>query len=298
METKSKRNIFFVVNPKAGTNAREDYLSIISEASEKYDFQYKIYETRGEDDDREILNYIKEYTPETVVAVGGDGTVNLVARELAGTGINLGIVPAGSANGLAYNLDIPGNIREAIDIIMKAPAEPLDVISINEKYYCLHLSDVGINARIVKRFEEEGSKGLFGYGKQLFKELLEGKTSFSLIIKLPGMRPKKLKAEMLVIANAKRYGTSAIISPGGEYNDGRFEIIVIKPYPWWFVFNLLYAFLTGRLDKMKYIRVFSVSEAFVNLMKPQEFQIDGEIVPEVSSLKIQIMPEALRVLGA
>jgi len=243
-------------------------------------------------------SYIIEYTPETVVAVGGDGTVNLVARELTGTGINLGIVPIVSANGLAYNLGIPENISAAIDIIMEAPAGPPDVISINEKYYCFHLSDVGINARIVKRFEEEGSKGLLGYAKQLFKELFEGKTSFSFLIKLPGKRPEKLKAEMLVIANAKRYGTSAIINPTGEYNDGRFEIIVIKPYPWWFVINLFYAFLTGSLDKMKYIRIFSVSEAFVDLMKPQEFQVDGEIVPEVSSLKIQVMPEALRVSGA
>lgn len=298
MKTKSTRKIFFVVNPKSGTDVQKDYVSIFSEASEKYDFRYKIYETKGEDDDKEIRNYIKEYVPETVVVVGGDGTINLVARELTGTGINLGIIPAGSANGLAHNLGIPENIGAAIEVIMEAPAGPLDVIRINEKYYCFHLSDVGINARIVKRFEEEGSKGIIGYGKQLFKELFEGKTSFSFLIKLPGKRPEKLKAEMLVIANAKRYGTSAVINPMGEYNDGRFEIIVIKPYPWWFVFNLIYAFLTGSLHKMKYIKIFSASEASVDLMKPQEFQIDGEIIPKVSSLEIQIMPKSLKVLGA
>jgi diacylglycerol kinase (ATP) len=294
---KSGRKILFVVNPKAG-NSDQDYLSKISGAADMHNFTYEIYKTTGEGDDKKIRNYINEFIPETIVAVGGDGTVNMVARELMGTNIKLGIIPAGSANGLAYNLGITENIRSAINIIMESPPQLMDVISINDKYICMHLSDIGLNARIVKRFEEEGSKGIIGYGKQLFKELFEGKTYFSFRLRLPGKLPMKLKAEMLVIANAKSYGTGAIINPKGNYNDGLFEVVVIKPYPWWFAVSLLFAFLTGKLHKIRYIKVFSTPEAFVSLSEPQDFQVDGEVVPKATELRIKIIPGALKVLGA
>jgi diacylglycerol kinase (ATP) len=293
----SGKKLLFVINPTAGLK-RQDYFSAVRDAADDYGFQYLIYKTTGKNDGREIRRHIEDFNPVTVVAVGGDGTINLVAKELLGSRINLGIIPAGSANGLAYNLGIPDDFSEAMKIISVSAPEPFDVISINDKYYCLHLSDIGINARIVKRFEKEGDKGLIGYGRQLFKELFEDKTYFTLKLEVPGKFIRKLKAEMLVIANAESFGTGMIINPGASYNDGQFEIIIIRPYPWWFVFKLLFASVTGRFNKMKYIKVFSLKKAKVILSEPEEFQVDGEIIPDVSSLKIKIIPGALQVLGA
>jgi len=281
----------------SGNALTDDYLSIISEAAEKFNFQWKVFETSGEGDPNKIRSQINDFEPQKVIAAGGDGTVNMVAVELLGTGIELGIIPSGSANGLAYNLGIPENFRRALIFNLKNPANPMDVIKINDRFYCLHLSDVGINARIVKRFEKEGSKGLIGYGKQLFKELMEGKTYFPFYIEIPGQRRRKMKTEMLVIANAKSFGTGAIINPTGIIDDGKFEIVIIRPYPWWFVFTFIFAAFTGSLHRMKYVKVYSTNKATISLPEPHECQVDGEVIPKTTSLKIEIMHHAVKVCG-
>ena len=298
MKEKSKLRLLFVVNPKSGSAYTVNYRGIISEFSEKEDFEWEILETSGKDDPENIRKNIETFHPDSVIAVGGDGTVNMVAVELLGKDINLGIIPSGSANGLAFNLGIPVNFRRALNFNLTSEAGPMDVIKINDCHFCLHLSDVGINARIVKRFEKEGSKGMFGYGKQLFKELREGKTYFTSYIEAPGQRRKKMNAEMIVIANAKSFGTGAMINPTGQINDGQFEIIIIRPYPWWFVFTFTYTAFTGNLHKMKYVKIFSVSEAKITLPQKQECQVDGEIIPEADLLKVEIVPGALKVIGA
>ena len=297
MKKETERKILFVINPKSGLPKFADYQNIISEIGNKEGFKWEIFETTGKDDPENIRNHIKRFNPDTVIAVGGDGTVNIVAIELLGKGIKLGIIPLGSANGLAYNLGIPDNFRRALNFNLQKEAGAMDVIKINDRHFCLHLSDVGINARIVKRFEKEGSKGLLGYGKQLFKELGEGKTYFHSYIEVPGKRRKKMNAEMIVIANAKSFGTGAIINPTGKINDGQFEIVVIRPYPWWFVFTFAFASFIGKVHKMEYVKVYSAKEAKITLPKNQEYQVDGEIVPETGLLKVEIMPGVLNVIG-
>lgn len=297
MKKASKSKILFVVNPKSGTALNSNFRNVISEFSEKEGFEWEIFETSGEGDPEKIRNQIDTFQPDTVIAAGGDGTINIVAVELLGKDIKLGIIPSGTANGLAYNLDIPDNFRRALNFNLTREARPMDVIKINDRHFCLHLSDVGINARIVKRFEKEGSKGLLGYGKQLFKELLEGKTYFPAYIEVPGQRRKKMNAEMIVIANAKSFGTGAIINPTGKIDDGQFEIIVIRPYPWWFVFTFAFASFLGSVHQMQYVRVYSAKEAKITLPEKQECQVDGEIIPETDSLRVEILPGVLKVVG-
>lgn len=298
MKKNSKKRILFVINPKSGRGQRQDIDAVLSRFSDEYDFDYQTYQTTGENDQEEICRFLDEFKPASVIAAGGDGTINLVASLLINKEISLGIIPAGSANGLAYNLNIPENFEAALKKALTDEAHPVDVIQLNEKHYCLHLADVGLNARIVKRFEKEGSKGMLGYGKQMFRELLEGKTSFTFYINIPGRRRRKMKAEMLVIANAKSFGTGAIINPTGKLNDGKFEIVIIRPYPWWFVFTFLYAAFSGHLHKMRYVKVFSASEAKISLPELQEFQIDGEVIPETKEINVEILHNALKVTGA
>ncbi len=297
LNKKTTTGILFVINPSSGTGHRQDAETVISRFSEEVGFSYKIYRTTGQGDSEEIRDLIEKYRPGKVIAVGGDGTVNMVAAELIGRDIRLGIIPAGSANGLAHNLEIPDNFEAALKKNLVGPGISIDVIQIDKKYYCLHLGDIGLNARIVKRFEKEGSKGMPGYGKQLFKELFEGKTSFTFYLEIAGRRKRKMKAEMVVIANANRFGTGAIINPTGKINDGKFEIIIIRPYPWWFVFTFLYASFTGHLHKMRYVKVFSTSRAKIVLAEYQEFQIDGEVIPETKEISVEILHNALILFG-
>lgn len=287
-------NLLFVINPQSGNKDNRDFNDLISGFAEKHGFKYRILETKGEGDEERLAKAIIEFRPKTVIAIGGDGTVNLAASQLVGHEIDLAIIPAGSANGLAFNLNIPKDFKKAIEKLIDTKPKPLDVILINNRYYCLHLSDIGINARVVKRFEREGSEGLTGYALQLFKEL---RTPGNLIrgrVKTLNYE-KRIKAEMIVIANAKSFGTGAQINPLGEPDDGKFEIVIIKPYQWWFMFKILIAFFTGKLHKLQNVKIITTSEGKITLEKPQDFQIDGEILEGITEINLSIIKSALNV---
>ena len=102
----------FVVNPISGDKDKDDILSYIQDFCKKRTLTHVIFKTTGEEDEREIRKTIQEDDPEVVVAVGGDGTVNLVAKIVSGTKRVLGIIPMGSGNGLSKDLNIPQNNKE------------------------------------------------------------------------------------------------------------------------------------------------------------------------------------------
>ncbi len=286
--------ILFIANPTSEVIDKTDTVSLISGFADKYNFKWELYYTEQYDADIKIRKKIKVFNPDIVVAAGGDGTVNQVATALVYSQIEMGIIPAGSANGLAYNLGIPSDMSEALQFILESNAKPVDVIHLNKNIYCCHLSDIGINARIVKRFEQEGSKGLPGYGKQMLKELLSKRTHFSFNLKTPSLN-KRFSAEMLVMANARSFGTGAVINPAGKLDDGQFEIVIIRPYPWWSLFYLIMMFLFGKSEKLKYVDLIKTNQADIVLDYSHDLQVDGEIIRDIKSLEVEILPSALKI---
>ncbi|MGF1586525.1 MAG: diacylglycerol/lipid kinase family protein [Bacteroidales bacterium] len=289
-----KNKVLFIVNPTSEKIKKKEFESVIKDYSKKHNFDWQVYYTEKSDTGKDIQKIIENFNHDLVIAGGGDGTINLVASQLIGSGVELGIIPAGSANGLAYNLDIPDYLEEALEVSLTARAKPFDAILINDQIHCFHLSDIGLNARVVKRFEQEGSKGLTGYGKQMFREFFEKKTVITFSIDAQGKK-KKYKAEMLVIANARSFGTGAVINPLGSVDDGEFEIIMVRLYSWWSIFYLFRMFIFGKLEKMKYVKVIKTNKADIVLDKPHDLQTDGEIVNEIERLKIRILPSALKI---
>ena len=286
--------ILFIANPTSKKIDKQEVEKIMSEYADQYNFSWKTYYTEKDDTSKKVQNKIREYKPDLVIVAGGDGTINLVGKLLVNTPTEIGIIPAGSANGLAYNLDIPHDFKEALKKTLEAKASPFDVIRINRKYYCLHLGDVGINAQTVKRFEKEKSKGILGYGKHMLKELMTQKPTFSFFLSTAGKK-KKYTAEMLVLANAKAYGTGAIINRDGKTDDGKFEIIIIKPYPWWSLFRLMGFLIIGKLHHVDFVKVLSASKADIQFKKPQDLQADGEMIEAISEIQAEILPAALKI---
>ncbi|MFW5819916.1 MAG: diacylglycerol/lipid kinase family protein [Bacteroidota bacterium] len=294
MKKSIKHKILFIVNPLSGREEQNEIEELIVSQSDRYNYEWRIYKTKGEEDRKWIEKEIDDFNPEMLVSTGGDGTVNLVASILINRNISMGIIPGGSANGLAYNLNIPNNPPKALEKCLNTEARPIDMIRINDKHTCIHLSDIGINARIVKRFEEEGARGLIGYGKQFLKEFLTKSSTFRFDLKF-NQSHYRVRAEMLVVANAQAFGTGALINPDGKIDDGKFELLIIKPYPWWFVFPLFVSFFTGNFSRMKYVDMYPLEKAQIELDKPAEMQIDGEIMEPMKSIDIKIIPKAVKV---
>jgi diacylglycerol kinase (ATP) len=289
-----KHNILFIANPNSDIIDEKTAHVVIAECAEKYSFQWHLYFTEKDQTVSRIGNKIKSSKYTIVVAIGGDGTINQVASTMLNTKAEMGIIPGGSANGLAYNLNLPDNFTAALERILESKAQPFDVIKINDSLYSVHLCDVGINARTVKRFEKANSKGMLGYGKHMIKEMATRKKVFYFYLTTHNIK-KRFKAEMLVIANAASYATGAVINPVGNTQDGRFEIIIIKPYPWWALLRLLGHIFRGKHGKLDYVKIYSTDEVTIQFFAPQDFQTDGEIHEGVTGIKATILPNALRI---
>lgn len=284
--------VLFVVNPKSGQREENNLTHLIGGQAKISGFKYQLYTMSGEDDQENIIQEIIGFNPDIVAAAGGDGTANLMAEILVGTSITLLIIPYGSANGMAKEIGI-GTIEAAIDLLESGLEKPIDLLRINNKI-CIHLADVGINARIVKRFEQDVKRGLTIYAKHLFNEIFLIK-HYTFKIEYDGKYMKR-KAVSLTFANASKYGTGAVINPKGIIDDGQFEMVIVKPFPHVHLFSIAWKMFFNRLHKSDYVEVIQCKEATISVNKRTTLQVDGEIMGKVKEIKIEILPSALRML--
>ncbi|MCB0806041.1 MAG: NAD(+)/NADH kinase [Bacteroidales bacterium] len=288
------KRILFVINPASGNTDKSGLKNTISEAAKTHGFDYHVFETTGKNDQQKIKSFLKQHKPEAVFVAGGDGTVNLTGELLTGSKIPLGIIPMGSANGLASELNIPPNPEQAIEVLLKGNYENRDSLLINDHVKSFHLSDLGMNARIIKRFEKEGIRGWFGYFKQFYKEF-RNIQKFRCTIKTESGQVSH-KALMVVLATGFQYGTGAIVNSTGKPDDGKFEIILIKPYRSKFFFKMAIAFFMRKLHKMENVIVLSATEADIEVKPAQDLQVDGELQKKTEQVKVRLIPGDLLMI--
>jgi diacylglycerol kinase (ATP) len=284
----------FIVNPSAGNSSNDKILERVPELASETGFEYKILETTGNNDDQIIQDTLSQYKPDRVIAGGGDGTIQLVARNLMHRKIPLGILPLGSANGFATALGLPKNSPEAVDLMVKAERTlPLDMLKFNDKHLCIHLGDIGINALMVKNFEESGEKGMMGYAKFLFSSIQQTPL-LHYIIKTPEETFQK-EGYMLAFANAHKYGTGIHISEG-SVSDGKFEICNVERVALDSAIKAGLTILNVFVDKDMFSDVISCAHAEIFIDQPTDLQIDGEYMGKVDYLKVDIISSAIPLL--
>lgn len=288
------KRCLFVVNPISGGVEKEGFLNRLKDWCAVQRLEYDVLQTQGQDDQARIQERCRSFGPEVVVACGGDGTINLVGRSILGKDISLGIVPLGSANGLATELNIPSKLEDALSIILSGDKQPFDVLCINDKHYCFHLCDMGFNATIVDNFERSNLRGQFAYLLFFIKSLFH-----NYVRRYHFRFPDKeydLWAAMVVIANGRSYGMGAEVNPKGRPGDGRFEVCTFKKYPWYAFFGMLFRFLTGKLRSSRYYRVRSTEWVQVTSHRPVELQVDGEALGHFREMRATVLPHSLSIL--
>ncbi|MBS1741717.1 MAG: diacylglycerol kinase family lipid kinase [Bacteroidetes bacterium] len=238
-----------------------------------------------------LKQQILQEKPHAVIAVGGDGTVSLVAQSVTGTKIPLGILPAGSANGMAKELNIPADAGAALEIIENGIAGACDAILINQKLVCLHLADIGINAQFIKYFSEGKLRGWLGYAKVFLKTIWRSQ-KINITI---DTEEKKIstKAYMVVLANASKYGTGAVINPEGRTDDGKFEVVLV--YSLSFVEVLKTLFKPKSIDPKK-IESFHSRKISIRSRKKVHFQVDGEYIGKTDILNAAVLADYIQVI--
>lgn len=286
--------ILFVINPISGSTSNDKAILLIHDKAAELQTDFKFLYTSSENNDGTIQAQLKDYMPDRVVACGGDGTVQIVAKNLIGKKIPMAILPLGSANGLATALELSEKLVEAIDLIFHGSKTILlDLLRINDTYLSTHLADLGINARMIKNYEAGGDRGMMGYAKYLLQSIKES----PLLNYTVKTRHETYQREgyMIVIANANMYGTGIRISDG-SVSDGKFEICNVPKIA---LDEAIKAGLTKFnvfIDKDMFSDVISCDEAQITINQKIDFQIDGEYMGEIDRLKITILPAAIPVI--
>lgn len=281
----------FVLNPVSGGKNKPDFETVIKDYFKELSHSIHFYELTGADDEKNILKRIQEIGPDRVVAVGGDGTVALVGKILITEKIPLGILPGGSANGLAKELNIPVNPQKALDIIVSGKINPFDTIKINEEEMVFHLADLGLNAQIIKYFDESRFRGMVTYTRMLFKALANRRL---MKVHLKGDNlDETIAAYMIVIGNASRYGTGAVINPDAATDDGVFEVIVVRRIA---LSEFIKLFWSYKSFNPRSVEIFKTTKVEIQSKKGVRFQIDGEYQGKVTKIRAEIVPAALEVL--
>jgi diacylglycerol kinase family enzyme len=167
----------------------------------------------------------------------------------------------------------------------------MDMISINGNK-SLHLSDIGVNAELIRNYESGTIRGKLGYMLQAVNTLADLDDPFQVTI-TANNATIQTEARMVVIANTQKYGTGVTINPVGIMDDGKFEIVILKSLD---VF-LIGKILAGNMpvDSIEDIEIISAEEALITTNKPVCFQIDGEFCGEEERLEVKILHRQMRV---
>lgn len=284
------KEVLLIVNPIAGHTDKKRIISRVQEHMAEIQAGFHIYMTTGENDAEKIQSEIKENNINRVLVAGGDGTINLVAEAIKKYDLTLGIIPSGSANGLAVNFELPEELNAQIEVALGDHYIDLDLLCLND-IICLHMSDLGINAELIRNYENSSIRGKFGYLIQSIPTLIQSEYPFDFLIETEDFC-REAKAVLLGFANVKKYGTGANVNPNGVPNDGIFEILIFKKLS----LGEILKTLRNETDlDPDFVEIIPAKKAKVICKKPVSFQIDGEYIGKETQIEIKMIPEKLRI---
>lgn len=289
----SKKKILFIVNPISGTDKKRNIRRIIRENLDVERFEYKTKFTEYAGHAAELAKEAAAAGVDIVAAVGGDGTVNEVARSLVHTQTALGIVPCGSGNGLARHLQIPLDTAGAIRVLNADVVHSLDYGIINNlPFFCT--CGVGFDAFVSQKFAESGKRGPLSYIENTLREGLKYNADTYTIEDENGT--VKHKAFLIACANASQYGNNAFIAPHASMKDGLMDIIVMEPFPTIEAPQVAFHLFNNTLLESKRVKTFRARKIRITRAAPGAMHCDGEPLTTGAIIDVEMVPSSFKVV--
>lgn len=291
--TMNKKKIIFILNPISGTVSKAGIPGLIEERLDKEKFDCRIAETKYAGHATELAQQAARQGIDTVVAVGGDGTVNEVGRALVNTKTAMGILPCGSGNGLARHLNLPMNLKKCIDILNDCDIHTLDYGLINRHpFFCT--CGMGFDAFISMKFAEAGKRGPITYMQKILEEGLSYQPETYEIEDEEGTR--RYKAFLVSAANASQYGNNAYIAPQASMSDGLLDIIIMEPFDLIEAPQVAIELFNKTLDKNLKIKTFRASHIHIHRKSEGIIHYDGDPVMADADVDISIVPKGINII--
>ena len=284
--------ICFILNPASGTNRTQDVPALLTRYATAAGAEFVVWPTEFAGHAEALARQAAAAGFRVVVAVGGDGTVNEVARGLLGSAAALGVVPRGSGNGLARHLQLPLDIPGAVRRVCAPKFQRIDVGYLNGRpFFCT--AGLGFDAHVSKMFARAGTRGLSTYVKVALREYRR-------------FQPVPVQVELneltldtscyvLAFANAAQYGNNAYIAPRADIQDGLLDVCLIDGLSLTRAVRVGVGLALGTLATSGEAVYHTSHHIRVRATTPLGFHIDGDYVEDATTFEAKLAPLALEV---
>jgi diacylglycerol kinase (ATP) len=287
-----------IVNPTAGTGrggfpGRERAEQLAAFAAGR-GATVEVIVTTGVGHARELAHAAAGRGAATIIACGGDGTVNEVASALVFRDVTLGVIPAGSGNGLARDLGIPLDAKSAFETAVSGTNRVIDAGELDGRLF-FNVSGIGLDAEVAHRFAQMrgAGRGLWRYVRAAAHEARRFEPQ-PLTLRV-GDHVRSLSPLILAFANTRQYGNGALIAPRAAPDDGALDVVVVGARSMWSVARGVPALFSGRLGDRPGVTMEQVTSAEVKSPQALLCHVDGEPHQAGTTVAIRVRPAALRV---
>ncbi len=288
-----KKKIIFIINPRSGPRLNKKLPEIIDRNIDRKSIEIEVQYTQAKNHASILTREAVNQDYDAVIAVGGDGTINEVASELVFTQVTLGIIPAGSGNGLARELGIPISLEKAVQVINQQKTRIIDGGTANDQpFFCT--AGLGFDAHIGKLFSQNTKRGFSEYLKTVLQEYFKYLPQ-TYEIAHDG-KQRSVEAFAITIANARQYGNNAFIAPQAKINDGFLDLSILKPFPKRKIPEIVYQLFTKKLHLSPYYESYKVTEVQIGNEHADCYHSDGEYCIITKPLNIfKVVPQCIKV---
>ena len=285
--------MMLIINPISGNGHKEGLADKIAARVAPAGITLEVRETACRGDATTLAREAIDRNFDAVLACGGDGTVNETARAVRDTGMTMGIIPAGSGNGLARHLAIPVDPILCLDVILENHREDCDYGTVNGRpFFCTF--GVGYDAAVSDRFANSGRRGKVSYLRSAIEEFMHFQHE-RYTLNVDGELITD-DAFLVACCNASQYGNNAYIAPHASMKDGLLDIVVIEPFPPLEGAQVCLQLFNGTLEKNQHVKTFQTNALHITRPSEGAVHCDGDPFITSSEIDIRIVPQQLRVV--
>jgi diacylglycerol kinase (ATP) len=293
----SERRCAVVYNP---IKVSEDLRNAIKQQAMKTGWNDAIWlATPPEDPGPAITAEVVSADVDRVIAAGGDGTIRIVADRLAGSGIPMAVVPVGTGNLLARNLDIPLTEPEALAVAFGQHTREVDLVKLTvdgvpSEHFAV-IAGLGVDAMIMDETNPDlkDAIGPGAYFVAAAKAL--GRTPIHMWITLDDHRPQHRYAMICAIGNVGELAGNLTLMPHASPDDGKLDVYVASPRRLVHWLRVMLRLLTLRPRRDDRVDQWQGRQVEVRLRHPDPYQLDGDVIGDCRSLRAEVAPKALTV---
>jgi YegS/Rv2252/BmrU family lipid kinase len=229
-----------------------------------------------------------------VIVWGGDGTVNEVASAAAFGPTRLAVIPSGSGNGLARELDIPLEPAGAFAIALDGRTRVIDCGELDGRLF-FNVAGLGLDARVAHAFASHGlvRRGLARYAEVTARELFSYTGDEHTLV--TDGRHWSGRVLLVALANARQYGNGAIIAPAARLDDGRLDVVVVEARPVWQTLWHVPKLFNGQIGRIRGVSMTAATTVSITSSGPALYHVDGEPFVGGASLTARVHARALHV---